>query len=56
MGPTGRRWSVPRRQCAHCRASVIRAKRRKAENKAAIESSNSYVVRHGLPPDTYRQF
>lgn len=40
------------------RAAVASAKaeRWKAENKAALESSNAYVERNGLPLDTYRQF
>jgi len=28
----------------------------KAENADAIQSSNSYVEKHGLPLDRYRQF
>ena len=40
------------------RAAVIAAKseRWKAENAAALRSSNSYVERHGLPLERYRQF
>ncbi|MGJ8623344.1 MAG: type II toxin-antitoxin system CcdA family antitoxin [Yoonia sp.] len=28
----------------------------KAQNAAALQSSNAYVDRHGLPLDRYRQF
>ena len=40
------------------RSAVVAAKaaRWKAENKAALESSNAYVVDHGLPLEPYRQF
>ncbi len=33
-----------------------RGKRWLKENKAALESSNAYVERHGLPLARYRQF
>lgn len=40
------------------RREVARAKAEKwkAENAAAIESSNAWVERRGLPLDKYRQF
>ena len=40
------------------RAAVTAAKseRWKAENAEALKSSNSYVERHGLPLEGYRQF
>lgn len=36
--------------------SVVKAQQWKAENAAAIRSSNAYVEKHGLPLDSYRQF
>ncbi|MGB5865697.1 MAG: type II toxin-antitoxin system CcdA family antitoxin [Sulfitobacter sp.] len=36
--------------------SVAQAQQWKAENAAAIQSSNAYVEKHGLPLDSYRQF
>ena len=36
--------------------SVAKAQQWKAENTAAIQSSNAYVEKHGLPLDSYRQF
>ena len=36
--------------------AAARAEQWKAENAAAIQSSNSYVEKHGLPLDNYRQF
>lgn len=36
--------------------AVAKAKRWKVENAAALKSSNSYVEKHGLPLDSYRQF
>ena len=36
--------------------SVAKAQQWKAENAAAIRSSNTYVEKHGLPLDRYRQF
>lgn len=36
--------------------SVAKAEQWKAENAAAIRSSNTYVEQHGLPLDSYRQF
>jgi antitoxin CcdA len=40
------------------RSAVAAAKAEQwtAENAAAIRSSNSYVEKHGLPLDRYRQF
>ncbi|WP_424929777.1 type II toxin-antitoxin system CcdA family antitoxin [Amaricoccus tamworthensis] len=40
------------------RAAVRRARSEqwKAENAAALESSNAFVEMHGLPLDRYRQF
>jgi antitoxin CcdA len=40
------------------RAAVAAAKveQWQAENAEALESSNSYVVRHGLPLEKHRQF
>ncbi|WP_170416063.1 type II toxin-antitoxin system CcdA family antitoxin [Ruegeria atlantica] len=40
------------------RAAVTAAKseRWKAENASALRSSNSYVERHGLPLERFRQF
>ena len=34
----------------------VRTEKWKAENAAAIESSNTWVDRRGLPLDKYRQF
>lgn len=36
--------------------SVAKTEQWKAKNAAAIQSSNSYVEKHGLPLDKYRQF
>lgn len=36
--------------------SVAKAQQWKAENASAIRSSNTYVEKHGLPLDRYRQF
>lgn len=36
--------------------SAAKAKKWKAENSEALESSNSYVERNGLPLDGFRQF
>jgi len=36
--------------------SEVRAQRWLEENQAAIESSNAYVEKHGLPLADYRQF
>ena len=36
--------------------AAAKAEQWKAENAAAIRSSNSYVEKHGLPLDNYRQF
>ncbi|MEM5544853.1 type II toxin-antitoxin system CcdA family antitoxin [Sulfitobacter sp. AS92] len=36
--------------------SVAKANQWKAENTAAIRSSNEYVDKHGLALDRYRQF
>ena len=33
-----------------------RAAIRQKENEKAIESSNAYVEKHGLPPEKYRMF
>ena len=40
------------------RHAVVAAKaaRWKAENAAALQSSNAYVEEHGLPLEAYRQF
>lgn len=40
------------------RAAVATAKAEQwlAENTAALESSNAYVEKHGLPLDRFRQF
>ena len=40
------------------RSAVVAAKSEqwKAENAAAIRSSNAYVEKYGLPLDQYRQF
>ena len=40
------------------RAAVIQAREEqwRAENAAALESSNTFVDKHGLPLDRYRQF
>ncbi|EEE35960.1 conserved hypothetical protein [Rhodobacteraceae bacterium KLH11] len=40
------------------RAAVAAAKAEqwKAENAAALQSSNAYVEEHGLPLDSFRQF
>ncbi|WP_298921039.1 type II toxin-antitoxin system CcdA family antitoxin [uncultured Roseobacter sp.] len=40
------------------RAAVIRAREEqwRAENAAALASSNTFVNKHGLPLDRYRQF
>jgi antitoxin CcdA len=40
------------------RVAVVAAKaeRWKAENAAALRSSNAYVERHGLPLESFRQF
>ena len=40
------------------RIAVVAAKaeRWKAENAAALRSSNAYVERHGLPLESFRQF
>ncbi|WP_299756106.1 type II toxin-antitoxin system CcdA family antitoxin [uncultured Boseongicola sp.] len=36
--------------------AAAKAEQWKVENAAAIRSSNSYVEKHGLPLDRYRQF
>ena len=36
--------------------SAAKSQQWKAENAAAIRSSNEYVEKHGLPLDSYRQF
>lgn len=36
--------------------SLAKEEQWKAANSAAIQSSNAYVVKHGLPLDGYRQF
>lgn len=36
--------------------SAAKAEQWKAENAAAVRSSNSYVEKHGLPLDRFRQF
>ncbi len=36
--------------------AAAKAQRWKAENAAALESSNAYVEKHGLPLDQFRQF
>ena len=36
--------------------AAAKAEQWKAENTAAIRSSNSYVEKHGLPLDIFRQF
>ena len=36
--------------------AAAKAAQWKAENAAALQSSNAYVEEHGLPLDTYRQF
>jgi antitoxin CcdA len=36
--------------------AVAKAEQWQAENVEAIESSNAYVEKHGLPLDKYRQF
>jgi antitoxin CcdA len=36
--------------------AAAKAEQWKAENAASIRSSNSYVEKHGLPLDNYRQF
>jgi antitoxin CcdA len=36
--------------------AAAKAARWKAENAAAIESSNAFVVKQGLPLDRHRQF
>ncbi len=36
--------------------SAAKVQQWKAENAAAIRSSNAYVEKHGLPLDSYRQF
>ncbi len=40
------------------RAAVLRAREEqwRAENATALESSNAFVDKHGLPLDRYRQF
>lgn len=36
--------------------AAAKAAQWKAENADALESSNAYVEKHGLPLDTFRQF
>lgn len=36
--------------------AAAKAAQWKAQNAAALQSSNAYVDRHGLPLDRYRQF
>ena len=36
--------------------AVAKAAQWQAENAAALEISNNYVEKHGLPLDTFRQF
>jgi antitoxin CcdA len=36
--------------------ATAKAEHWKAENASALRSSNSYVEKHGLPLDEYRQF
>ena len=36
--------------------SAAKARQWKAENAAALRSSNAYVGKHGLPLDEFRQF
>ncbi|MEP4199178.1 MAG: type II toxin-antitoxin system CcdA family antitoxin [Aliishimia sp.] len=36
--------------------AVAKAQQWQDENAAALESSNSYVEKHGLPLDRFRQF
>lgn len=36
--------------------ATAKAEQWKAENASALRSSNSYVEKHGLPLDKYRQF
>ncbi len=36
--------------------AAAKAEQWKAENAAALRSSNSYVEKHGLPLDRFRQF
>lgn len=36
--------------------SAAKAQQWRVENAAAIRSSNSYVEKHGLPLDSFRQF
>jgi len=36
--------------------AIAKAKRWRAENAAALQSSNEYVEKQGLPLDTFRQF
>lgn len=36
--------------------SAAKAEQWRVENAAAVRSSNSYVEKHGLPLDSFRQF
>jgi antitoxin CcdA len=36
--------------------SAAKSEHWKAENAAALRSSNAYVEKHGLPLDSFRQF
>lgn len=36
--------------------ATAKAEQWKAENAAALSSSNAYVEKHGLPLDSFRQF
>jgi len=39
-----------------CAVAAAKAAHWKAENAAALQSSNAYIEKHGLPLETYRQF
>ncbi|MCB1376964.1 MAG: type II toxin-antitoxin system CcdA family antitoxin [Alphaproteobacteria bacterium] len=39
-----------------CAVANAKAAQWKAENAAALQSSNAYVEKHGLPLEMYRQF
>lgn len=40
----------------HRAVAVARTEAWKRENRAALESSNAWVEKHGLPLDRFRQF